>query len=62
MEARWCIMAKMGRPTTDVPKDKRLGFRLSAEEYQKLLEYAAEHNLTITETLQKSLKLLYQTE
>lgn len=55
-------MAKMGRPTTDVPKDKRLGFRLSAEEYQKLLEYAAEHNLTITETLQKSLKLLYQTE
>ena len=50
-------MAKMGRPKAESPKKKNVSFRLTEEEYQKLSEYAAKHELT---TIQKGIELLYQ--
>lgn len=53
-------MAKMGRPFSEDPKQYRITFRMNAEDYQKLKEYASEHNLTLTEVMQRSLGLLYK--
>ena len=53
-------MAKMGRPEAESPKKKNVSFRLTEEEYQKLSEYAAKHELTTTQTIQKGIDLLYQ--
>ena len=46
-------VAKMGRPKAESPKKKNVSFRLTEEEYQKLSEYAAKHELTTTQTIQK---------
>lgn len=54
-------MAKMGRPKSDAPKQKTLSLRMNDKEYAKLKEYAAIHNMTITQALQKGVELLYQT-
>jgi hypothetical protein len=54
-------MAKMGRPKSDSPKLKSVGIRLADEDYEKLIEYASEHNLTITQVLLKGLNLLLKT-
>lgn len=52
-------MAKMGRPKVDNPRNKRVMFRLTEEEYHKLEKYAAEKNLTITEAARNGvLKML----
>ncbi len=48
-------MAKMGRPKSDVIKDKIVTIRMSAEEHQKLRDYSEKHQQTITETLKKEL-------
>jgi hypothetical protein len=53
-------VAKMGRPKAESPKKKNVSFRLTEEEYQKLSEYAAKHELTTTQTIQKGIDLLYQ--
>lgn len=53
-------MAKMGRPKAESPKKKNVSFRLTEEEYLKLSEYAAKHELTTTQTIQKGIDLLYQ--
>ena len=52
-------MAKMGRPRSDSPKLKSVGIRLADEDYEKLMKYASAHNLTITQTLLKGIKLLF---
>lgn len=52
-------VAKMGRPKAESPKKKNVSFRLT-EEYQKLSEYAAKHELTTTQAIQKGIDLLYQ--
>ena len=49
-------MAKMGRPKSDVIKDKIVTIRMSAEEHQKLRDYSE-----ITETLKEGVDLLYKT-
>lgn len=49
----------MARPVIDEPRTKAIGLRLSEADYEKLKEYAAEHNLTITKVVQESLELLY---
>ena len=51
-------MAKMGRPRAESPKN--VSFRLTEKEYQKLSEYAAKHELTTTQAIQKGIDLLYQ--
>ena len=53
-------MAKMGRPKAESPKKKNVSFRLTEEEYQKLSEYAAKHELTTTQAIQKGIDFLYQ--
>lgn len=53
-------LAKMGRPKSDNPKLRKLAVRVSEKDYIKLKEYAAEHDLTITQVLQNGLELLYQ--
>ena len=51
-------MAKMGRPKSDVIKDKIVTIRMSAEEHQ---DYSEKHQQTITETLKEGVDLLYKT-
>ena len=53
-------MAKLGRPRAESPKKKNVSFRLTEKEYQKLSEYAAKHELTTTQAIQKGIDLLYQ--
>ena len=53
-------VAKMGRPREESPKKKNVSFRLTEKEYQKLSEYAAKHELTTTQAIQKGIDLLYQ--
>ena len=44
----------MGRPRAESPKKK------NEKDYQKLSEYAAKHELTTTQAIQKGIDLLYQ--
>lgn len=53
-------MAKMGRPKAESPRQKTLSIRVTKEEYEKLMEYAEKHNLTITQAVHKGMNLLYQ--
>ena len=55
-------MAKMGRPKIDTPKLKMVGVRLTDEEHDKLKNYAANHNQTITQTLLEGIENLYEKE
>jgi len=51
-------MAKMGRPKVDDPKLKIVGVRLSGEDYTRLKEYTRKHDMTMTEVMQKGMKML----
>jgi predicted DNA-binding protein len=53
-------MAKMGRPKKDETKSNFIGIRLSDEYYARLMRYASEHGLTITQVVQKALEKLFQ--
>lgn len=55
-------MAKMGRPKLDNAKHKRIGIRLSDDDYQKLSDYCEKHNMTISETMMKAFELLINKE
>lgn len=50
-------MAKRGRPTIENPKQHMITFRMSDEEYDKLVKYNQTHNQTITETMSEALRL-----
>ena len=49
-------MAKMGRPKAENPKDKRIGIRMTAEEYEHLIQYAKHYNQTISEAVQQLIR------
>lgn len=53
-------MAKMGRPKKDITKNNIIGIRLSDEDRARLMQYASEHELTITQVVQRALEVLYQ--
>lgn len=55
-------MRKMGRPKSDVIKDKIVTIRMSDEEHIKLKDYSEKHQQTITETIKKGIDLLYKTQ
>ena len=55
-------MARMGRPKIDKPKQKSIGIRMSEEEREKLLQYASEHDKTITEVVQEAVNKLYDAD
>ena len=44
-------MAKMGRPKVDDPADKRITIRFKNKEYNLLLEYAENHNMTLAQVI-----------
>ena len=44
----------------DSPKLKSVTIRLSDDEYEKFIKYAASHNMTMTQALLKGIELLYQ--
>lgn len=53
-------MAKMGRPKKEETKNNSIGIRLSDECYARLIQYAAEYGLTITQVVQMALEKLLQ--
>lgn len=55
-------MSKMGRPKSDIIKDKIVTIRMSDEEHIKLKDYSEKHQQTITETIKKGVDLLYKTQ
>lgn len=55
-------MGKMGRPKSDITKDKIITVRMSDEEHIKLKNYSEKHQQTITETIKKGVELLYKTQ
>lgn len=50
-------MARTGRPKSDNPLDKKVSIRFTEEEYEILLEYAANHEMSITQAIKMSVKL-----
>lgn len=53
-------MAKMGRPIKEDKKKKSIGVRLSDEDYDRLMRYASQQGLTITQTVQEALEKMLQ--
>lgn len=49
-------MARMGRPKKDNAKRKSITVRMSDETHHKLTEYAAKHNMSMTEVALRSLE------
>jgi hypothetical protein len=54
-------VGKMGRPKSDVIKDRIVTIRMSAEEFDMLKEYSERHRQTITKTITEGVNLLYKT-
>lgn len=55
-------MANVGRPKQEVKRDKRVTVRFTEEEMKRLSAYAEKNSLKISETIQKSLELMYAKE
>lgn len=56
------MMAKMGRPKVDNPADKRITVRFKDEEYDLLLEYAENHQMTIVQVIRLAIERQILTE
>ena len=50
-------MARTGRPKSDDPMDKKVSVRFTNEEYEILVEYAKNHEMSITQAIKLSLKM-----
>lgn len=50
-------MAKMGRPKVDKPIDRVVTVKFREEEYQLIVEYAARHNMTVSQMLRLGAQL-----
>lgn len=55
-------MAGHGRPPVEKPKTINIGFRVSEEQRDRLLEYCKKMNLTQSQVLTEALELLYKTK
>lgn len=53
-------MSKIGRPKSDVIKDRIVTVRMSDEEHKRLKEYSQKHQQTVTETIKEGVNLLYK--
>ena len=56
-DMRRCNMARTGRPKSDDPMDKKVSVRFTNEEYEILVEYSKNHDLSITQAIKLSLKM-----
>ncbi len=52
-------MAKTGRPKSDNPKKAFIGLKMTEEEAARLKGYASEHDMTITQVLQRGIDMQY---
>ena len=50
-------MARTGRPKSDDPMDKKVSVRFTNVEYEILLEYAKNHELSVTQAIKMSLRM-----
>lgn len=50
-------MARTGRPKSDDRMDKKVSVRFTNEEYEILLEYAKNHELSVTQAIKMSLRM-----
>ena len=50
-------MARTGRPKSDDPMDKKVSVRFTNDEYEILLEYAKNHELSVTQAIKMSLRM-----
>ena len=50
-------MARTGRPKSDNPLDRKISIRFTEEEYEILLEYAANHEISVTQAIKMSLRM-----
>ena len=55
-------MARTGRPRLENPRNNGIYIRLTDDEHTDIREYAATHNLTITQTLIDGFKALKKQE
>ena len=49
-------MAKMGRPTVEEPKDKRVSMRVTEKDYERIFAYAEKHKITVAELISKGVE------
>lgn len=56
------ILSKTGRPKSDHPKKVVVGLKLTEAEAVKLKKYASQHDMTITQVLQRGIDLQYAME
>lgn len=54
------VLAKAGRHKLEEPRKKMVGVRLTEKEFELLKKRAAEHNLSLTQAITQSVKLLYK--
>ena len=45
------MMAKMGRPKVEEPRDKRVNVRFTTEEFARLKKYADEHDQSVAQSI-----------
>ncbi len=55
-------MAKMGRPRIDETIRKVMSIRMSDSEMEMTKKYAKEHNITVTQTIVKAVKMMVEQE
>lgn len=55
-------MARTGRPRLENPRKEGIFIRLTEREHMDIKAYAAEHNLTITQTLVEGFNALLKQE
>ena len=56
-DMRRCNMARTGRPKSDEQMNKKVSLRFTNEEYEILLEYAKNHELSVTQAIKMSLRM-----
>lgn len=55
-------MPRTGRPKTDNPRNAHIGLKMTKDEMLRLRDYAARHDMTITQVIQTALERQYQEE
>lgn len=55
-------VARTGRPKSENKSERRIGVRLTEEEYQHLQQYVDTHDLTMSQAIKLALDMLYHLE
>lgn len=49
-------MARTGRPKVDDPLDRRVTIRFTKDEYEMLVEFAADHDMNVTQAIKNCIQ------